>query len=425
LQPATKYFYALGTSTNILVGDETYFFVSSPLPGPARPTRIWAIGDFGTGFLAQQQVRDAYYAFAGERNTDVWLMLGDNAYYSGLDQEYQAYVFNVYPTLLRQAVVWPTIGNHETAGNQTLTDDWDYYRIFTMPRNGQAGGVPSGTEHYYSYDYANIHFVCLDSMTQVHRQPNSAMLQWLQADLADTTRDWIIAYWHHPAYTKGSHDSDIELDLIEMRQNVVPILESFGVDLMLSGHSHAYERSYLIDGHYGYSASINAANFVDAGNGRTDGDGAYRKPAGGLGARRGMIYIVDGSSGGQGGGGSLDHPAMYYSVLTPGSLVLDIDGLRLDAKFLSHSGTIDDSFTILKGDYPGAPQPALNIARAGTNSVISWPTSTMDYQLEAKSTVDGPVWSPVGGSVLTNGRRKSVAVPISATNEFFKLRSSP
>ena len=424
LWPDTKYFYAIGTSTQMLAGDATYFFVTSPAPGPARSTRIWAIGDFGTGYPAQQNVRDAYLNFTGQRYTDVWLMLGDNAYYSGLDYEYQAYVFNVYPSLLRQTVVWPTVGNHETAQSQTLSDNYDYYRIFTMPANGQAGGVASGTEHYYSYDYANIHFVCLDSMTAVYRQPDSPMAQWIRADLAETTKDWIIVYFHHPAYTKGSHDSDLEGALIEMRENIVPILESFGVDLILSGHSHAYERSFLIDGFYGLSTSVNETNFIDHGDGRVSGTGPYLKPAGGLGVRRGLVYVVDGSSGGQGGGGSLNHPAMYYSVLTPGSLVLDVNGLRLDATFLSGSGTVDDAFTILKGDYPGGP-PVLDITRAGTNAVISWPTSIANYQLQSKPALEAAQWTSVTAAVSTNGRRRMISVPAIADSQFFQLRRVP
>jgi hypothetical protein len=50
-----------------------------------------------------------------------------------------------------------------------------------------------------------------------------AMMTWLQNDLSQTTQDWIIAYWHHPPYSKGSHDSDTENQLIEMRQNANPI----------------------------------------------------------------------------------------------------------------------------------------------------------------------------------------------------------
>lgn len=426
LVPDTKYFYAIGILTQALAGDVSYFFRSSPLPGPSRPARIWAIGDFGTGFGPQYQVRDAYYNFTTNRPTDVWLMLGDNAYGQGFDHEYQSYVFNIYPSLLRQAVVWPTMGNHETGfGSQVLTDNYDYYRIFTMPTNGQAGGLASGTEHYYSFDYANIHFVCLDSMTAIFRQPGSAMLQWLQADLADTTRDWVIAYWHHPPYTKGSHDSDGEFDLIEMRENVLPVLESFGVDLVLSGHSHAYERSHLIDGFYGPSTTVNPTNFINSGDGQTNGTGAYLKPAGGLGARRGTVYVVDGSSGGQSGGGSLDHPAMYYSVLTAGALVIDVDGLRLDAHFVTASGTVDDSFTLFKGDYPGAPQPATQISRVGTNAIITWPTSFPDYELVTSPHIPAPQWTPLGANLATNARRKSVVIPAGEPRQFFQLRRVP
>ena len=99
-------------------------------------------------------------------------------------------------------------------------------------------GVPSGTEAYYSFDFANVHFVVLDSQ-ESPRTPAGAMLGWLEADLASTTRHWIVAYWHHPPYSKGSHDSDDPADsggrLIDMRQYALPILEDHGVDVVFSG----------------------------------------------------------------------------------------------------------------------------------------------------------------------------------------------
>jgi 3',5'-cyclic AMP phosphodiesterase CpdA len=65
------------------------------------------------------------------------------------------------------------------------------------------------------------------------------MLSWLEADLANTLQPWIIAFWHHPPYSRGSHDSDFEIELLEMRENALPLLEAGGVDLVLCGHSHA------------------------------------------------------------------------------------------------------------------------------------------------------------------------------------------
>jgi hypothetical protein len=356
LTPATRYFYSVGTSGSVLAGGDTnHFFITAPPPGTPKPTRIWVVGDAGTagrgnaGDIANQTaVRDAYYHFTGTNHTDLWLQLGDNAYDIGTDAQYQAAVFNMYAALLRRSVTWPTLGNHDTAGSTAFVDTYPYFDIFTLPRNGEAGGVASGTEHYYSFDHANIHFICLDSMT-ANRATNGPMANWLRADLADTTNTWIIAYWHHPPYSKGSHNSDTETELIQMRTNFLPILEAGGVDLVLTGHSHSYERSFLLAGHYGPTAPVNTfeeSMKIDGGSGREDGTGAYGKPRGPVG-RRGTVYAVAGSSG-QISGGSLNHAAMFISLNQLGSMVLDVNGNRLDAKFLRENGVIADYFTLLK-----------------------------------------------------------------------------
>jgi hypothetical protein len=170
------------------------------------------------------------------------------------------------------------------------------------------------------------------------------MLTWLAQDLAASDKDWKVAFWHHPPYTKGSHDSDFEIELVEMRERALPILEDGGVDLVLGGHSHSYERSYLIDGHYGYSHSFAAKMKKDGGSGREDESGPYQKCYGT--SHAGTVYIVAGIS------GLADkvypHPAMYISLSIPGSLVLDVHGKRLDAKFIDEHGEVKDYFTLKK-----------------------------------------------------------------------------
>ena len=276
-------------------------------------------------------------------------MLGDNAYSSGTDLQYQKGVFDVYPSFLRSVVLWPTLGNHDAGSANSPTQSGVYYDIFTLPTQGQAGGIPSGTEAYYSFDHANIHFVCLDSQ-DTDRSPDGAMAQWLKADLESTARDWILCFFHHPPYSKGSHDSDNPKDsggrLMQMRENILPILEAGGVDLVLAGHSHSYERSFLIRGAYGRSTSHTPANILNRGDGRLDGDGAYRKPVGHA-SHAGAVYVVAGSSG-QIGGGSLNHPLMYLSLNKLGSLVLDIDGPELRATFLTEQAKVRDYFTLRK-----------------------------------------------------------------------------
>ena len=348
LSANTRYFYAVGSSEGPIAGEEdaSYTFVTAPVVGSEQRSRIWVIGDSGTKDRGARSVRDAYKAFAGDDKADLWLMLGDNAYPEGTDAEYQAAVFDVYPEILRQTPLWPTIGNHDARESaDTAAQTGPYFDIFTLPRNAQAGGVASGTEAYYSFDYANIHFICLESY-ETDRSVLGPMMTWLENDLAANEQKWTIAFWHHPPYSKGSHDSDSESLLIEMRENALPILEAYGVDLVLSGHSHSYERSFLLDGHYGRSDTLRDDMVRDAGDGRDGGDGRYRKAL--ATANDGAVYIVAGSSGTNSGGLS-EHPVMYTQFNVLGSVVLDVAGSRLDARFLDASGDVLDEFTIEKG----------------------------------------------------------------------------
>jgi hypothetical protein len=364
LQPGTRYFYAVGSSPLATPaakknddGDSVrpgavFSFVTPPAVGTPQPTRVWVLGDPGTQNDTQRAVRDSYYGFTGGRATDLWLLLGDNAYPDGSDLEYQKAIFEMYPETLRTSPVWPALGNHDAGSANSITQSGVYYDIFTLPTRAQAGGTPSGTEAYYSFDYANIHFICLDSH-DTERTPDGAMMQWLKADLAATTRDWIIAFFHHPTYTKGTHDSDRDNDsagrMNDMRAIFLPVLEAGGVDLVLTGHSHVYERSWLIDGHYGKSDTFNRdAHVKQKGDGRIGGDGAYRKPR----VRAphvGEVSVVTGSAGHASARPvPLNHPVFFIALNEPGSSVIDVNGLRLDVTFLDDKGEKRDWFSIVK-----------------------------------------------------------------------------
>lgn len=364
LQPGKTYYYAVGGAQLMppapgAKGPEdapgrpaTSSFTTPPLAGPAQPTRIWVLGDPGTKTAQQAAVRDGYMKFTGTRRTDLWLLLGDNAYPDGTDADYQKAIFEMYPQMLRSSPLWPALGNHDGKSANSITQSGVYYDIFTLPTRGQAGGVASGTEAYYSFDHANIHFICLDSHDS-DRSPGGAMMQWLKADLAATTRDWIIAYFHHPTYTKGTHDSDKDSDsagrMNEMRAIFLPALEQGGVDLVLTGHSHVYERSWLLDGHYGKSPTFDRALHVkQGGDGREGSGGAYRKPRTRT-PHAGEISVVTGSAGHASSKPvPLDHPAFFISLNEIGSSVIDVDGLRLDFSFINERGEKRDWFTLVK-----------------------------------------------------------------------------
>jgi Calcineurin-like phosphoesterase/Purple acid Phosphatase, N-terminal domain len=351
LLPETRYWYSVGTTSATLAGGgSSSFFKTSPASGVDRPTRIWVIGDAGALTAGQAAVYNAYRNYTGSIYTNAWLMLGDNVYETGTDAEYQNKFFAIYPDMLKQTPVWLTFGNHDAGSANSATQSGPYYDDFSLPKKAEAGGVASGTEAYYSFNYSNIHFVVLDSQGS-SRSTTGAMANWLKADLQANKADWLIAYWHHPPYSKGNHDSDTAIQLIDMRQNFLPILEGYGVDLVLSGHSHAYERSKFIDRHYGGSASFSDKTHVlQGGGGRSNETGAYHKSAGGI-AHDGTVYVVAGCSG-KLGGGTLNHQAMFMSLSELGSLVLDINGLTLNAKFLNAAGIIRDNFTIVKDPIP-------------------------------------------------------------------------
>ncbi len=357
LLPNTKYFYEIADLNGVYVTESSNMYVkTSPNVGEKQFVRAWILGDAGTANQDQRNVRDQYYNYVNTtptnpNQTDMMLFLGDNAYNDGTDSEYQTALFDVYADMLKKSVAWSTLGNHDGHSATSSTQSGPYYDIFTFPKSAEAGGVSSGTEAYYSFDYANIHFIVLES----HQLYNDAtQMAWCVSDIQATSQDWIVALFHHPAYTKGSHDSDSETELIAMRNNFLPILEANGVDLILSGHSHSYERSYFINGHYGLSGTFNSSSHTIGTNGDLSGkantaDGAYTKTESDT---EGAVYITTGSAG-KISGGSLNHNAMYASLNQLGSCILEIenDGAtnqNLNIKFLNDSGAITDYFTINK-----------------------------------------------------------------------------
>lgn len=353
LQPNTTYFYAIGNDTSVYTtADSSYYFRTSPVADSRQKQRVWVIGDFGNGTQAQIDVKDAYVNNFSDMHTDLWLWMGDNAYNDGTDAEFQSYVFDIYPNELKNMVVWPCPGNHDY-GSIDLFGNGPYYDIFTLPKNAEAGGVRSGTEFYYSFDYGNVHYISINSeYLPAIALANTSFTQWLKQDLAATNKDWIIAFWHQPPYSKGTHNSDETFSRMELtRQNVVPILEDYGVDLVLNGHSHGYERSYLLKGHFGKSDTFNPSSMIlDGSNGNPNENNEYVKYTNGPEAGKGTVYCVVGSSGQKGDGTNpLNHPAMYISTEDyHGSLVMDIEGLTLHAKFIDKTGFVIDEFSIMK-----------------------------------------------------------------------------
>jgi hypothetical protein len=372
LNADTKYFYRVGSSSNMGTADAQKFFTTLPPANATRKIRVAAFGDCGrndNSFQSQTLSRYTSYLTAnGIEAPDAWLLLGDNAYENGTDGEYTNNFFNAYgSSILKNHKLYPSPGNHDYAQSVPRQNDHNvpYYDIFTMPMAAQLGGVASGTEAYYSFDIGDVHFMALDSYgrensgsTRIY-DTTGAQALWVKADLAANTKKWTIAYWHHPPYTKGNHNSDSESELVNIRENFIRILERNGVDMVVCGHSHLYERSYLLNGYYKSNpagSALSEMNFninthtSSQSNGRYNGTAnscPYVYASGKY--RHGTVYVVAGSSGADGGVSSgYPHNAFPFSHDDGGMLYFEVDNNRLDAKFIRRDGAIADQFTIMK-----------------------------------------------------------------------------
>lgn len=365
LVPGRRYFYSIGTLRDTLdYGDDNYF-VTLPLPGREGTYRIGVFGDCGNGSPNQKEVRDAVIKYLGNNYMDSWILLGDNAYQNGSDLQYQTKFFDVYKdNLLKKYPLYPSPGNHEyndielSPAYAQKSRQIPYFQNFTMPVNGEAGGVPSNDKAYYAFDIGNIHFISLDSYGMEKQSLRmydtlSPQVQWIKKDLeANKNRGWVVAYWHHPPYTMGSHNSDKETELVKIRENFIRILERYGVDLILCGHSHAYERSRLMKGYFGYESTFDSLTYnVSQSSGLYNGSKNSCPYIKNDANNQGTVYVVSGSAGQltRTTEAAYPHNAFFYSNNeVSGAVMLEVNANRLDLKWIGADDVIRDKFTMMK-----------------------------------------------------------------------------
>ena len=343
---STYYYSVFDGEKRLTPKDSSYYFKTHPKPGTKSPLYFWVVGDSGTGGENQAKVHTAMRKYNQFKNLelDMYIHVGDMAYTSGTDGEFSERFFKMYEPTLRNTVCWAAMGNHEGKTSKGEDGIGPYYDAYICPKAAEAGGLPSGKEAYYSLDYGKVHFIVLDSH-DLDRRPTGHMAQWLKADIEKTKAEWLIAYFHHPPYTKGSHDSDKEQQLIEMREHIMPILESGGVDIVFTGHSHIYERSMLINGAYA-TPTVSEGVILDDGDGNPNGDGPYIKSAG-LVPHNGTVQVVAGH-----GGTKVSRkgtmPIMRSIFVENGSVLVSISDNVLTGTMLNLDGLIRDTFAIKK-----------------------------------------------------------------------------
>lgn len=236
--------------------------------------RFVAFGDNSYGDLSDRAIASIAYA----QNPDFVMNCGDNVYDSGLDNEYQRFFFPVYNAdhagprigapLLRSVPFYTVLGNHDVQDKDErnhevadFTRNPDALGIYTsmfMPLNGptdatyrtpirgpqerldaflQAAGDRFPRMANYSYDYGDVHFLCLDS--NLYIDPNDAALQeWMARDLSSSDATWKFVVFHHPPFNVGG-----EHFVVQHMRVLAPLFEANGVDFVLSGHEHNYQRA--------------------------------------------------------------------------------------------------------------------------------------------------------------------------------------
>src|SRR6478609_8274208 len=191
-----------------------------PLKLPLKPNsvRFAVIGDSGTGDLPQLQVAQEMEAYRQIVSFSFVLMLGDNIYGGDRPRDFTRKFEEPYKRLLDAGVkFYASLGNHDNP-NERL------YKLFNMEG-----------KRYYSFkpERASVRFFALDSNYIDDKQ-----LTWLDQQLADSGSDWKICFFHHPPYSSGETHGSAVLQ----REKLEPVFVKHGVNVVLSGHEHFYER---------------------------------------------------------------------------------------------------------------------------------------------------------------------------------------
>jgi tartrate-resistant acid phosphatase type 5 len=266
---------------------------SADRPPPPERVRVAAIGDYGWAGPAEQRVAELVDAL----RPDYVVTTGDNNYPSGeastIDDNIGQYFSHLiypykgrYPSAATENRFFPTLGNHDwyTPGAEP------YLEYFTLP----------GNERYYDVSWGPVHFFALDSDPNEPdgNHPESVQAAWLRQRLLASRQPFKVVAMHHPPYSSGPHGNTASMQW--------PFAE-WGVDLVLAGHDHGYER--LVVG--------------------------------------GVTYVVSGLGGasiysfGQGVPGSVVRYMSQY-----GAAVLDADARELSVSFFNVDGELVDSVTL-------------------------------------------------------------------------------
>ncbi|MHA1820872.1 MAG: purple acid phosphatase family protein [Promethearchaeota archaeon] len=230
----TRYYYKIGSDEDGWTSE--YNFTTAPEP-KTRGIHFAAFGDSRSNRVARRMVANMVL----KNSTQIFGGLPEFILHDGdivsrgtkIDLWYN--YFEDMEPLLSRVPIYPVQGNHEFSGLEI-----SYYPDeFLLPDN-------AGSRWYYSSSWGPVHLLALDS--EQHSIPpfDQFNLKWLESDLQKADNDsnilWKIALFHQPYYTSGGHTERTDL-----RDAWAPKFDKYGVDMVINGHNHNYERIYPIN----------------------------------------------------------------------------------------------------------------------------------------------------------------------------------
>ncbi len=251
----TKYFYQAGSDADgaVVLSDPASFHTFKA----AGPVSFIVLGDSGQGTVAQGDLAEVMRA----AQPDLVLHGGDIVYGGFSDATADTRIFNYYEPHMRTTPYFFAVGNHDLNCCGGLVDwnptNWvlnttNFQNTFYLPTNSV-----TGTEHFYSFDDGDAHFVALYNpwFANYVFTNGSDQFMWLTNDLAASRKPWKFLFFHHPIAHSGAHalrdynrnDLPDQTDLMNLLE---PVARQYGVQVVFGSHDHNFERFAPTNGVY-------------------------------------------------------------------------------------------------------------------------------------------------------------------------------
>ncbi|KAJ1694365.1 hypothetical protein LUZ63_011063 [Rhynchospora breviuscula] len=276
LMPGKTYYYKCGDSSLNALSEE-YIFQTLPAPGPNDyPSRVAVVGDLGLTYNSTTTIDHltrndpAMILFVGDLvYADQYVTTGGNGTSCFSCTFPDAPIRETYQPrwdgwgrfmepITSKVPMMIIEGNHEIEPQIDGVKFQSYQSRFAVP----AEESKSKSKFYYSFNAGGIHFIMLGAYIDYNR--TGAQYSWLKEDLKGVDRKltpWLVAAWHPPWYNSySSHYQEFECMRLEMES----LLYNYGVDIVFSGHVHAYERMNRV---YNYGLDPCGPVYITVGDG--------------------------------------------------------------------------------------------------------------------------------------------------------------